>query len=504
MEITSPTVEQVRRAAAALGFVFDDADVESYRTLMLPFLDGLRALDGMPASLPPVKYPRSAGWRPAAEENPYNAWYYKASVKGAAHGKLAGRTVALKDNIMLAGIPMMNGATILEGYVPEIDATVVTRLLDAGAEITGKAHCECLCLSAGSHTNATGLVHNPHKRGYSAGGSSSGCAVLVAAADVDMAIGGDQGGSIRIPSALCGTYGMKPTYGLVPYTGILPFAVTLDTAGPITRSVRDNAVLLEVIAGADGYDPRQQAPVVHPYAEQLTAGVSGLRIGILQEAFSHPSSDPAVSDKVRAAARLFEKLGARAEEVSVPLHVVAPVLLLPIAADGVINTMLEGEGLGSGRMDLYITSVTDFLHAARGRMNELADMVKLVALAGMHIKQQYGNRHYGVAINLVRTLRAAYDQVLAGYDLLLMPTTPRTAAPLPGPGASREEVLLCSAEPSMLTPAFNLTHHPAMNVPCGMIDDLPVGMMLVGKHYDEATIYRAAYAFEQAADWTTL
>lgn len=504
MEITSPTVEQVHRAAAALGLVLDDTDVESYRALMLPFLDSFRALENMPARLPPVTYPRSAGWQPAAEENPYNAWYYKASVKGAAHGKLAGKTVALKDNIMLAGIPMMNGAAILDGYVPEIDATVVTRLLDAGAEISGKAHCECLCLSAGSHTNATGLVHNPHKRGYSAGGSSSGCAVLVAAEEVDMAIGGDQGGSIRIPSALCGTYGMKPTYGLVPYTGILPIAVTVDHTGPITQSVRDNALLLEVIAGADGYDPRQHAPVVHAYTEQLTAGVSGLRIGILREGFTHPSADPAVSNKIRAAARLFERLGARAEEVSVPLHVVAPALSGPIVADGVINTVLEGEGLGTGRMDLYVTSVTDFLRAARGRMNELADSVKLIALVGMYVKQQYGNRYYGAAINLVRTLRAAYDQVLARYDLLLLPTTPRTAGPLPGPGASREEIMHCATEPAANTPAFNLTHHPAMNVPCGMIDGLPVGMMLVGKHYDETTMYRAAYAFEQAADWMTL
>ena len=132
-------------------------------------------------------------------------------MKGAARGKLKGKTVALKDNIMLAGVPMMNGSATLEGYVPDFDATVVTRILDAGGEIVGKAHCEFFCMSGGSHTNAVGAVHNPHKMGYSAGGSSSGSGVVVALGEVDMAIGGDQGGSIRMPSSFCGIYGMKPT-----------------------------------------------------------------------------------------------------------------------------------------------------------------------------------------------------------------------------------------------------------------------------------------------------
>src|SRR6266480_1773075 len=132
-------------------------------------------------------------------------------------------------------LPMMNGASTLEGYVPEVDATVAIRILDAGGTIVGKSHCEYFCLSGGSHTNATGPVHNPHKRGYSAGGSSSGSAVVVAKGEVDMAIGGDQGGSIRIPSSFCGVYGMKPTHGLVPYTGIMPIEIYVDHTGPITE-----------------------------------------------------------------------------------------------------------------------------------------------------------------------------------------------------------------------------------------------------------------------------
>src|SRR6202012_5737058 len=196
-----------------------------------------------------------------------------------------------KDNVCLAGVPMMNGASTLEGYTPDVDATIVTRILDAGGTILGKAHCEFFCLSGGSHTGALGPVHNPHKQGYSAGGSSSGSGALVAAGEVDMAIGGDQGGSIRIPSSFSGIYGMKGTHGLVPYTGVMPIEVTIDHTGPMTRNVRDNALLLEVLAGADGLDPRQGTPKVSNYTEALGGGAKGLRIGVVKEGFGHPSSE---------------------------------------------------------------------------------------------------------------------------------------------------------------------------------------------------------------------
>ena len=183
--------------------------------------------------------------------------------------------MALKDNVCLAGVPMMIGAGFLDGSVPDIDATIVTRILDAGGEIAGKAVCEYYCVSGGSHTSSTGPVHNPYKMGYSAGGSSSGSAVLVALGEVDMAIGGDQGGSIRMPSSFSGVYGMKPTHGLVPYTGIMPIEIYIDHTGPMTATVSDNALLLEVIAGPDGYDPRQYAPKVYPYTQLLEGGVRG-------------------------------------------------------------------------------------------------------------------------------------------------------------------------------------------------------------------------------------
>src|SRR5918911_2761076 len=170
---------------------------------------------------------------PTIEELRDNAWYWRCEIHGAPEGPLAGKTVAIKDNVCVAGVPMMNGSATLEGYVPEVDATVVTRILDAGGTILGKAVCEDLCFSGGSFTPHTGPVLNPRDPFRQAGGSSCGSAALVAAGDVDLATGGDQGGSIRIPSCWSGIVGHKPTHGLVPYTGVFPIELTLDHAGPM-------------------------------------------------------------------------------------------------------------------------------------------------------------------------------------------------------------------------------------------------------------------------------
>lgn len=233
MTVKLPTTEEMSEVCEALGMSMPVAEIDGFIAQMGGAVAAYNVLDMLPDDVPAVKYPRTPGYQPTGEENVYNAWYRKAEVKGAASGKLHGKTVVLKDNVLLAGVPMMNGASSLQGYVPDVDATIVTRMLDAGATIVGKAHCEYFCFSGGSHTSALGPVINPRKAGYSAGGSSSGSATLVAAKEVDMAIGGDQGGSIRIPSAYCGTYGMKPTHGLVPYTGVMPIESTLDHTGPM-------------------------------------------------------------------------------------------------------------------------------------------------------------------------------------------------------------------------------------------------------------------------------
>ncbi len=194
--VKMPTEAQLRAIAADLGMAFDDTQFAAHLEAFGANIAAYNIVDRRADETPAVTWPRTPGARPRAEENAHGAWYVKSVVKGAASGKLAGKTVALKDNICLAGVPMMNGAATLEGYVPDVDATVAQRILDAGGTVMGKAVCECFCFSGGSHTSATGPVHNPHRMGSSAGGSSSGSACLVALGEVDMALGGDQGGSV--------------------------------------------------------------------------------------------------------------------------------------------------------------------------------------------------------------------------------------------------------------------------------------------------------------------
>src|SRR2546422_4389885 len=183
-----------------------DDDVKFFLETMGGSVAAYHAIETMADPMPPVKYPRTPGYRPQGAENKYNAWYYKSEVQGAASGKLKGKRIALKDNVCLAGVPMMNGASSLEGYVPDVDATIVTRILDAGGTILGKVHCEYFCFSGGSHTSAAGPVQNPRKPGYSAGGSSSGSAAVVAAGEGAMALGGGHGGSAPIPAPHFGGY----------------------------------------------------------------------------------------------------------------------------------------------------------------------------------------------------------------------------------------------------------------------------------------------------------
>ncbi|NNL86148.1 MAG: amidase [Myxococcales bacterium] len=501
MPVRRPSPTQMRELAERLYLNASDDDLRSFRELMEGSLRALDSIESLPEGLPETRYPRTSGHQPSAEENPLNAWYVKSEVPGADDGPLAGRTVALKDNVCLAGVPMMNGASTLEGYVPEIDATLVTRLLDAGATIVGKAHCEYFCLSGGSHTNATGAVHNPHRHGYSAGGSSSGSAALVAAGEVDMAIGGDQGGSIRIPASYCGVYGMKATHGLVPYTGVMPIENTIDHAGPITANVEDNALMLEVIAGPDGLDPRQIGVQTARYSEAIGAGAAELRIGVVEEGFGLDESLPGVDSKVRDAASRLRDLGAKVETVAVPMHSKGPAIWSAIGLEGLTVQMMHANGFGMNWEGLYLPSLMKAHSRWRDHADDLSETLKLSMFTGEWMNQCYGGAWYAKGQNLARRLRAAYDEALAKFDLLLMPTLPMVATPIPDAYAPREEIVARAFEMIPNTAPFDVTGHPAMSLPCGLEDGLPVGLMLIGRHWDEATIYRAAHAFEQSGDW---
>jgi amidase len=501
MSVARPALEQMVDLVESLGMTMTRERVAEFLSLMEGNFVAYDLVDQTPDYIPTVKYPRTPGYRPDATENSLNAWYVKTEIEGASTGKLKGKTVAVKDNVCVAGVPMMNGSSTLEGYVPNLDATIITRLLDAGATIKGKAHCELFCLSGGSHTNGLHAVHNPHKRGYSAGGSSSGCGALVAAGEVDLAIGGDQGGSIRIPSSFCGIYGMKATHGLVPYTGVMPIEATIDHTGPMTANVADNALMLEVLAGPDGLDPRQYAPKVGDYTDALKRGVKGLKIALVKEGFGHANSEKEVDAKVREAAKRFSSLGAIVEEISIPEHLIAPAIWTPIALEGLQAQMMLGNGMGFNWKGLYTLSLLDAHANWRQRANDLSDSLKISMLVGQYFLTHYRGRFYAKAQNLARKIRSSYDQAFEAYDLLLLPTLPMKATPLPPADASLALYLQRAFEMIGNTAPFDVTGHPAMSVPCGLDDGLPIGAMLVGKHYDEESIYAAAAAFEGQGDW---
>ncbi|MBA5778515.1 amidase [Stappia sp. F7233] len=501
MTINRPNVDQIVEIARELGMSMSAEKAAEYLAVMQANFDPYDMVDAMADNLPPVKYPRTPGYRPGPDENPLNAWYFKSEIKGAPSGKLAGKRVVIKDNVAVAGVPMMNGSSTLEGFVPSYDATIVSRLLDAGATVVGKSTCEQFCLSAGSHSSDPGPVHNPHKYGYSAGGSSSGSAALVAKGEVELAIGGDQGGSIRIPAAFCGVYGMKATYGLVPYTGVMPIEMTVDHTGPITNNVLDNALMLEVLAGPDGLDPRQYAPKVTPYADVLDRGVKGMRIGLLKEGLEVPLLEDDVAAKVRAAADHFASLGAIVEEVSIPEHPQLAALWGPIGMEGLAVQMMFGNGMGYNWKGFYDVALMEAHSGWRDRADDLSKTLTIAMIVGRYMQKQYRGAFYGKAQNIARRMKAIYDAAFAKYDLILTPTVGMKATRLPGPDAPIAEIVSRSWEMLGATAQYDVTGHPAMSIPCGMGDGLPIGLSIAAADYQESKIYQAAAAFEASVDW---
>ncbi len=504
MPIAPLSDDDVATIAAAYNLHLTKQDVSSFRTLAEAMLTSYDEVERrFVASLPA---PPARSWqRPSGDENPLGAWYVTTQIQTRDDGPLAGRRIAVKDNIAVAGVPMMNGSAAVEGFVPRRDATVVTRLLDAGASLAGKSVCENLCFSGGSHTASTGPVLNPWDRTRSAGGSSSGSAALVAAGHADLALGGDQGGSIRIPASFCGVVGHKPTHGLVPYTGAFPIENTLDHLGPIASTVRDAAMMLGVLAGPDGLDPRQHShrrcpePTAgYDYLSDLDAGVAGLRVGLLAEGFGFPGlSEPGVEAAVRSMAAALGAAGAQVSEVSVPWHRDAMHIWTVVATDGVLAQMIDGDGFGMNWAGRYDPELME--HYRRGRRDhadQLPETVKATIFAGRHAIDHHGGRYYAMARNLATELTAAYDEALAAVDVLILPTLPITASLIPAPGVPREESIARSTEMIVNTAPFDISGHPATSIPAGQVNGLPAGLMIVGRHFDDATCLRVARACE--------
>lgn len=484
MAVRPPSQGELAAIARGYGMHLSEEDLRFFEPLVAGLFASYDAVEELYAQIAPQP-PAGRAWKwPEPAENPLGAWYVKTEIQEEQDGPLAGCRVAVKDNIEVARVPMMNGSRTLEGFVPNRDATVVTRLLAAGATIAGKAVCEDLCFSGASHTSVTGPVRNPWDVTRTTGGSSSGSAALVAAGDVDLALGGDQGGSVRIPSAWCGTVGHKPTHGLVPYTGAFPIEFTLDHLGPITRTVADAALMLTVIAGRDGWDPRQPADLrPQDYVAALHGDVAGLRAGVVSEGFAIPGvSEPGVDETVQEAVARLREAGLQVGEISVPWHRHALHVWSVIATDGATVQMIDGNGYGYNWDGLYDPELIAYYGRQRREVPDAwSETVKKAVLGGRYSVENYQARHYAMARNLAFEVRRAYDQALNAFDVLIMPTLPIVATPLVTASDSRET---------------SVTGHPATTVPAGLVDGLPVGMMIIGRRFDDARCLLVANAFE--------
>lgn len=519
----------------------DQTESDDYYELLAAIHDCAEHLSSLPDYQPvpdQQRYPRENIHRPQGDEQRHGAaWAHKFVIRGSRDGNshaphLAGKSVCMKDCIAVAGVPQFYGSDAFPPWTPITDASVVARVLDAGGDILGTATCEHFCNSTASFTSAQGIVENPHRTGYSAGGSTSGGAALVAAGDVDIAIGTDQGGSVRVPSALCGCrfegpssisvpltsnfrpgVGLKPTHGLIPFTGITSGDAIDDHAGPLACSVLDAARCLDAVAGYDGIDDRSLGAGKHNsrgFTESLQStgngakALAGLKIGILTEGFEQSVINPEVKAVVRAAVDKFERLGATVEEVSVPDHLDGPAVWT-------IQQRISGAqgvlGRAHGRRALYLTEFEEArLPWTTESFARLFPSTKNTVINGLYLADKFPGL-YGRTVNIGRRIRDAYERVFERLDVLVMPTTP-FVAPRHGSRASPK----VSFEPSIgltsNTAVFNVTGHPALSIPVGQApakDDsklfLPVGLQVVGALGQDGKVLKVGYCWESNFDW---
>jgi amidase len=469
-----------------------------------------------------ARFPRENIHFPERSANTHGAWAWKCNIidKKSKGGKLQGKAFALKDNVAVKGIPMLLGTNFIKGFVPDCDATVTTRILEAGGHILGKAVCENMCHSATSHSSGTGIVESPFAKGYSAGGSSSGSGVLVALGEVDGAIGADQGGSIRVPAANCGIVGLKPTFGLVPYTASGSNEPTNDHLGPMTRNVLDNAIFLEAIAGNDNIDDRSFAA---PYPSLIPkySSIGGLRqekplegkkFAVIKESLNTPALDPRVIKTFQNAVARFVKLGAIVEEVSIPIHSKGAAIWTGVSKVGGFLAKTSGS---FGRRGHQMLGLNALLHPmGQNNWDEAYASTKNIYLNGLYAVETFPLL-LAKATNLSRQLRDAYDAALETYDILLTPTLPYVATSHAAPDATPLEQITKQIGLTFNTAPFNQSGHPVLALPIGMLEvlegpgvkdkvKLPVSMQVIGKWWDEMAVYEASFAWERSNDWKSM
>jgi aspartyl-tRNA(Asn)/glutamyl-tRNA(Gln) amidotransferase subunit A len=403
----------------------------------------------------------------------------QAVTRGAPLGPLHGVPIAVKDQIEVAGIRTTAGSRLLRDNIATNDAPVIARLRASGAILLGKLNLTEFALG-GTLQFPYGQPRNPWNVDHDPGGSSSGSGIAAAAALAAATLGEDTGGSIRSPASNCGAVGHRPTWGLVPRAGCIPLCHTMDAIGPITRTVEDAALLMSIIAGPDAGDPlmRQSAP--EDVLTRLRDGVTGLRIGLVRELTSAADTDRDTSAAVMEAAETFRKLGARVDEVSLPL--------IPLA--GAVFMAL-GDSEGAGQHAQWLRTRADEYDVATRRRLVAASLLPATA--------------YHQATRARALIARQVLDVLTHVDLLLAPTQPGPAPRIASgqaPVASKQDAATRFFRRRSYTTPFSLAATPAISVPCGFTTaGLPIGLQLAGRRYDDATVLRAAFAYEQATPW---
>ncbi|MGB9929432.1 MAG: Asp-tRNA(Asn)/Glu-tRNA(Gln) amidotransferase subunit GatA [Methanosarcina sp.] len=411
------------------------------------------------------------------------------------NGPLAGVPIAIKDNISVTGLPNSCGSKILEGYIPPYNAHVIEKLLAAGAVILGKTNMDEFAMGSSTETSYFGPTANPWDLERVPGGSSGGSAAVVAAGEAPFALGSDTGGSVRCPAAFCGVVGLKPTYGAVSRHGIVAYANSLEQIGPLANNVTDIAVLMDVIAGYDRRDSTSIDSKIE-YQKALVDDVKNLKIGVPKEFFGegiHPHVEKAVWDAIHK----YEDLGASWEEVSMPNIKYALASYYIIAMSEASSNLARFDGTRYG-----LRENAENWHAmvSKTRAEGFGTEVKRRILLGTYaLSAGYHDKYYLKALKVRTLVKQDFDKALSKFDLLMAPTMPNPAFKI---GEKIEDPLTLYLSDVNTCP-INLAGVPSISVPCGLSEGLPIGLQIMGKPFDEQTVLRAAYTFEQNTDCHT-
>jgi aspartyl-tRNA(Asn)/glutamyl-tRNA(Gln) amidotransferase subunit A len=424
---------------------------------------------------------------------------------GAALGPLAGVPVAVKDNLCVRGMRTTASSRILDSFVPPYDATVISRLEQAGAVIVGKTNCDEFAMGSSTENSAYGPVKNPWAVDRAPGGSSGGSAAAVAASCVPLALGSDTGGSIRQPAAFCGVTGLKPTYGRVSRYGLLAFASSLDQIGPMARSVHDAALALSVIAGPDSMDSTSSREAVPDFAAALNGHAKGVRVGV-PRAFVSDGVDASVRAAFDAALEALRGVGATLVDVDLPHAKYAiPVYYLICTAEASSNlARYDGVKYGHRSTDSGQDLKTMY---SKTRDEGFGPEVKRRIMLGTYVLSAgYYDAFYLKAQQVRTLLRQDYARAFQSVDVVAMPTTPTPPFRL---GEKTDDPLQMYLA-DVFTVSVNLAGLPGISIPCGFVDQtqtggsqqLPLGFQLIGRMFDEATLLRVADAYQRATNWT--